>query len=150
MLNKDYKDILSALKEEKVKFIFVGAYAMAVYGYPRATMDIDLWVLADLKNAKNVMNALKKFGAPLNDIEPEDFQKEGLIFQIGVAPRRIDIITAVDGLDFESAYKRAKRLEVDGIKIRVLSKNDIIANKLVSGRFKDLADVEVLKKDETV
>ncbi|MCL2335612.1 MAG: hypothetical protein FWC57_06060 [Endomicrobia bacterium] len=147
MLNKDYRDILSILNEEKVKFILVGAYAMAVHGYPRATMDIDIWIVADMKNADAVMKSLKRFGAPVQDVKTEDFQQDNLIFQIGVAPRRIDIITSVDGLDFKKAYKRSKIVNIDDIKIRVLSKADIIRNKSASGRTKDLADLEMLKKD---
>ena len=146
MLNKDYKDILSVLSKKEVKFILVGAYAMAVQGYPRSTMDIDLWVMPDPKNALLVLQALHEFGAPAGDLSPEDLQKEDLIFQIGVAPRRIDIITSADGLVFNDAYANSEIIEIEGISVRVLSISDLIKNKRSTGRLKDLADAEVLEK----
>jgi predicted nucleotidyltransferase len=146
MLNDDYKDMLSALNGEGVKFLLVGAYAMAAHGYPRATMDIDLWVVASTENIRAAIAALKKFGAPIDNISERDFQDDNFVFQIGVAPRRIDILTAVDGLDFSSAYDNADTVQIDGLDIKVLSKQDLIKNKRASGRTKDLADVEVLEK----
>jgi len=89
MLNEDYKDMLRALSDEKVKFLLVGAYAMAAHGYPRATGDMDIWVLPSPENAEAVLRALNQFGAPLHDLTAEDLQKEGTVFQIGVAPRRV-------------------------------------------------------------
>ncbi|MCL2390606.1 MAG: nucleotidyl transferase AbiEii/AbiGii toxin family protein [Endomicrobia bacterium] len=145
MLNSDYKELLSIFNEEKVKFILVGAYAMAVHGYPRATMDIDVWVIGELKNSEAIIKALRRFGAPLDDISSEDFQKDNVIFQIGVFPRRIDIVTSVDGLEFDEAYRRSVTVEIEDIKLKVLSKEDLIKNKLASGRTKDLADVETLQ-----
>ena len=94
MLNEDYRDMLQALADEKVSFLLVGAYAMAAHGYPRATMDIDIWVMPSPQNADAVLRALRYFGAPLHNLTKEDLLKDGTIFQIGVAPRRIDIITA--------------------------------------------------------
>jgi len=104
MLNEDYKDMLRALSEEKVRFLLVGAYALAAHGYPRATMGIDIWVMPSPSNADAVLRALRRFGAPLHNLTKEDLQKDGIIFQIGVAPRRIDIITTASGLQFEDAY----------------------------------------------
>ena len=147
MLNNDYKEMLFALSEEKVKFILVGAYAMAVHGYPRATMDIDLWVVTSAENIKAVINALARFGAPMENISPGDFNDDNFIFQIGVAPRRIDILTSVDGLNFESAYKNAGVVQIDDIPVKVLSKEDLIINKRASGRTKDLADIEMLENE---
>jgi hypothetical protein len=88
MLNKDYKDILYALSDEKVKFLLVGAYALAVHGFPRTTMDIDFWVWPDVENAGAVLRALGCFGAPVEGLSEKDFQTENMVFQIGVAPRR--------------------------------------------------------------
>ena len=87
MLNEDYKDMLHALSEEKVRFLLVGAYALAAHGYPRATMDIDIWVMPSPQNADAVLRALHRFGAPLHNLSKEDLQMDGTIFQIGVAPR---------------------------------------------------------------
>ena len=145
MLNEDYKDMLHALSAEKVRYMLVGAYALAVHGYPRATMDMDIWVMPSPQNAEAVLRALHRFGAPLHDITREDLEIEGTVFQIGVAPRRIDIITTASGLDFEDAFQNSMTLNVEGIEIHVLAVNDLIINKEASGRTKDLADVEALK-----
>jgi predicted nucleotidyltransferase len=146
ILNNDYKDILHALSEKKVKFILVGAYAMAAHGYPRSTMDIDLWVMPDPENANLVLQALEDFGAPVGEISSDDLQKEEIVFQIGVAPRRIDIITSVDGLKFEEAFPRSEMIDIDGLSVHVLSVSDLIKNKLSTGRLKDQADAEALSK----
>ena len=118
---------------------------MAVHGYPRSTMDIDLWIMPDPENALLVMQALKDFGAPTLELSPEDLQKEGLIFQIGVAPCRIDMITSIDGLNFTDAFSRSELTEIEGIPVHVLSIPDLIINKRATGRTKDLADAEALE-----
>ena len=145
MLNEDYKDMLRALSDEKVEFLLIGAYAMAAHGYPRATMDIDIWVMPSSRNADAVLRALMRFGAPLHNLTREDLQKEGIIFQIGVAPRRIDIITSATGLTFEEAYKRSLSVNLDGIEVHIPSIDDLIHNKKATGRTKDLADAEALE-----
>ena len=145
MLNSHYKDILLLLSKNKVKFLLVGAYAMAVHGYPRSTMDIDLWVMPGPENALLVIQALEDFGSPISDLPAKDLEKEGLIFQIGVAPCRIDIITSVDGLQFEDAFSRSELIEIEGIPVHVLSIPDLIINKRATGRTKDLADAETLE-----
>src|SRR5512139_2217041 len=132
MLNEDYRDMLHALFDEKVRFLLVGAYALAAHGYPRATMDIDIWVMPSPQNAEAVLKALHRFGAPLLNLAKEDLQKEGTVFQIGVAPRRIDIITAASGLQFEEAYSRSLSVTIEGIEVRILSIGDIIRNKRAS------------------
>jgi predicted nucleotidyltransferase len=149
MLNNDYKDILLALSNRKAKFLLVGAYAMAVHGYPRSTMDIDLWVMPDPENAVLVLQALEDFGAPTDNLTQNDLQKEGLVFQIGVAPRRIDILTSVDGLNFNEAFTNSQTIEIDGIPVQVLSTADLIKNKRATGRTKDLADAESLEEGVT-
>jgi len=146
MLNSHYKDILLILSEKKAKFLLVGAYAMAVHGYPRSTMDIDLLVMPDPENASLVLEALDDFGAPTGNLSVDDLQKEGLIFQIGVAPCRIDILTSIDGMEFEDAYERSELIDIEGIPVRVLSIPDLIANKRATGRTKDLADAEMLEE----
>ncbi len=93
MLNTDFRDILSAFNGEKVEYLVVGAYALAAHGFVRATGDIDLWIRCSEKNAENIIRALIKFGAPLSDLTTDDLIKPDLIFQIGIIPRRIDILT---------------------------------------------------------
>lgn len=145
MLNEDYKDILHALSEEKVKFLLVGAYALAAHGFPRATMDIDIWVMPSPENADAVFRALRRFGAPLHNLTKEDLQKDGTVFQIGVAPRRVDIITSASGLKFKQAYNRSILVCIEGIDVHIPSIHDLIQNKRSSGRTKDLADAETLE-----
>ena len=145
MLNEDYKDMLLALSEEKVRFLLVGAYALAAHGYPRATMDIDIWVMPSPQNADAVLRALLRFGAPLHNLTKEDLQKDGTIFQIGVAPRRIDIITAASGLQFEETYRKSLSVNIEGIEVHIPSIEDLILNKRALGRTKDLADAEALE-----
>ena len=145
ILNNDYRDILHALSERKVKFILVGAYAMAAHGYPRSTMDIDLWIMPKKENAGLVLQALDDFGAPAGDLSTDDLQKEGIVFQIDVAPRRIDIITSVDGVKFEDAFSHSKVVDIDGIPVHIMSIPDLIINKRSTGRLKDLADAETLE-----
>jgi hypothetical protein len=145
ILNEDYKDILLALSAEKVKFLLVGAYALAVHGYPRATLGMDLWIMPSPQNADAVLRALHRFGAPLHDLTKDDLQKTDTVFQIGVAPRRIDIITSASGLQFEDVYQRALLIRIEGIEVRVPAIDDLIKNKRASGRTKDLADAEPLE-----
>ena len=121
---------------------------MAVHGYPRSTMDIDILVMPNPENSLLVLQALDDFGAPVGDLSAEDLQKEGLIFQIGVAPCRIDILTSIDGLKFEDAFARSDMMEIEGIPIRVLSIPDLIINKRATGRTKDLADAEALEEGQ--
>jgi len=145
MLNEDYRDMLHVLSDEGVKFLLVGAYAMAAHGFPRATMDIDIWVMPFPRNADALLRALRRFGAPLHNLTKEDLQKEGTVFQIGVAPRRIDIITAASGLDFEETYERSLSVNIEEIEVHIPSIDDLIRNKRATGRTKDLADAEALE-----
>lgn len=129
MLNNDYREMLQELSGEKVRFLLVGAYAVAVHGYPRATIDMDIWVMPSAENAEAVMRALTRFGAPMRQLTAQDLQEEGTVFQIGVAPRRIDIITAASGLRFDDAFQNAVSVDIEGIQVSVLSIEDLIRNK---------------------
>ena len=149
MLNEDYRDMLRALSDEKVRFILVGAYALAAHGYPRATMDIDIWVMPSPDNAAAVLRALRRFGSPLHNLTKEDLQKDGTVFQIGIAPRRIEIITAASGLQFEPTHQNSISVNIDGIEVRIPSIDDLIINKKATGRTKDLADAESLESLKT-
>lgn len=145
MLNEDYREMLQELSGEKVKFLLVGAYALAVHGYPRATVDLDIWVMPSPANAEAVLRALRRYGAHLGDLTAQDLQKDETVFQIGVAPRRIDIITALSGLEFNEAFKNSLSVNIEGISVHVPSIDDLIRNKRAVGRTKDLADAEALE-----
>ena len=145
-MDANYTDMLKCLNGAGVDYILVGGWAVNMYGYIRATVDLDIWILADMANAQRVYAVLGEFGAPIADVKPEDFAEDGIIFQIGVAPCRIDIITRISGVAYADAVKRAVSKEIDGIAVKVISIEDLIANKKASGRTKDLADVEVLER----
>ena len=146
LLNSDYRDMIVCLLEAGVDFMLVGGYAVALHGWPRTTFDIDFWILANPENAKSVIRAIRAFGAPLMNLTEKDFHKPGMVFQIGVAPQRIDIISAVSGLDYVDASRRAVKMNVDGLEVKVISLDDLIVNKRASGRPKDMADALALEK----
>ena len=145
MLNDDYKEMLQCLSDENVRFLLVGAYAVAAYGYPRATKDIDIFVQPAPANASSLMRALARFGAPLSSVSADDFATAGIVFQIGSQPRRIDILTWISGVDFQPAYDRRETVCLEGLNVPVISLEDLIANKRATGRTQDLADVERLE-----
>jgi len=147
MLNKDYKEMLQLLLEEQVNFILVGAYALSAHGYPRATGDIDIWVKADESNSKRIYQVLSRFGAPLEQINENGFAGEGIIFQIGVAPRRIDIITQIDGVTYDEADEDKIVVEVEELKLPIISLSKLIKNKMSTGREKDKLDAKFLIKN---
>ncbi len=144
-MNSDYVDMLKCLNSAGVDYILVGGWAVNMYGYIRATVDLDIWILADMENAKKVYSAVAEFGAPVSEMKPEEFAEYGMMFQIGVAPCRVDIISKISGVSYADAVQRAVPKTIDGIPVRVISLEDLIANKKASGRAKDLADVEVLE-----
>lgn len=146
MLNQDYKEILQFLQEEKAEFIIVGAYALAAHGYPRATADIDIWILPSPENAEKVYRAIVKFGAPVHDLTKDDFKVKDMVFQIGVAPRRIDILTSISGVTFQEANNDVVMLTIDDMKLPFISLENLIRNKEATGRLKDMADAENLRK----
>ena len=147
MLNPDFKDILSAFIEEKVEFLVVGGYAMAFHGYVRATGDIDLWIRISEENAKKTRRALERFGAPLFDLSIEDLQTSGMVFQIGNVPSRIDVITQIDAVEFNDAWKEHKIIEIENLQIPVIGKTQLLKNKQSTGRAKDRNDALWLREE---
>jgi hypothetical protein len=145
LLEADFKDMIKIFLEEQVRFLLVGGISINIYGFIRATKDLDLWVETSKENAEKIIKALAEFGAPMHNIFVQDFEKEGTVFQIGVEPIRIDIITEVTGLKFVEAFQNAKIMEIDNINIPVISLSDLIKNKKATGRLQDLADVERLE-----
>jgi hypothetical protein len=144
-VNPDYSDMLSALSDAGAEYLLVGALALAAHGHPRSTGDIDLWVRPSRDNAARVLAALEAFGAPLPDDVASDLATPDRVVQIGVAPQRIDILTSIDGVDFEEAWSARNDMVVDGIRVPVISRRHLIANKKASGRPRDLADAEELE-----
>ncbi|MGA9997934.1 MAG: DUF6036 family nucleotidyltransferase [Pyrinomonadaceae bacterium] len=148
MLNQDFKEMLLCLKDEEVEFIIVGAYALAVHGFPRATGDIDIWVGNSSDNARKIMRALSKFGAPISNLSEEDFTSPDLIIQIGVEPSRIDLLTSIDGVGFDEAWKNKLTIIAADLEVNILSKADLLKNKMATGRAKDQGDIIWLEKNQ--
>ena len=149
MLNPDFRDMLSCLKDEEVEFLIVGAYALAAHGLPRATGDIDIWVRSTPDNAERVIRALKQFGAPPSGLSAEDFTSPDVVLQVGIEPCRIDLMTSIDGVGFDEAWGSKVSAVVGDMELYVLSKFDLLKNKLAAGRDKDQSDIAWLKKNQT-
>jgi len=147
-LNQDFRDLLEALRDCGVEFLVVGAHAMAVHGVPRTTGDLDVWVRPTPGNAGRVLDALRRFGAPLerHGLLPEDLETPGMVYQIGLPPRRIDLMTSATGVDFESSWRERVEVEVEGLVIPFIGREALIRNKRATGRDKDLVDLRILEK----
>lgn len=141
MMNPDFSDILSELTAAGAEFMIVDAFAIAAHGNPRATGDIDIWVRPSRENAERVLVALRAFGAPLADLSTDDLIDEQTVFQIGVAPVRIDILAGIDGISFEDAWPRRVEANLGTLTVPVLGLADLATNKRAAGRPKDLADL---------
>lgn len=147
-LNPDFMDILVAFETEKVEFLIVGGFAMAVHGAPRFTGDIDLWVRPSPANAERVHRALGRFGAPLaaHGVAVSDFSVVGAVYQMGLPPRRIDVWTAIQGVAFDQAWNGRVEKELAGVNLPFLGLSDLIRSKRAAGRPKDLLDIELLRE----
>jgi hypothetical protein len=145
-MNQDFRDLLAEFNARGVEYLVVGAHALAAHGHVRATKDLDVWVRPEANNASRVVAALGAFGAPLHDLSVADMTAPGTIFQIGVAPIRIDVITSIDGVDFEDAWSRRIQAPFADQVVPVLSREDLIRNKRAAGREQDLLDVKWLER----
>jgi len=145
MMPEDLKEILRALNDHGVEYLIVGGYAFGVHAEPRATKDLDIFIRSDGENSKAVFHAPAQYGAPLQDLTPSDFM-DGTTFQIGQPPARIDILQHIDGISFEEAWERRIEGVIDGeIRAAVISRDDLIRNKLATGREQDILDVKMLR-----
>lgn len=146
---QDYKDLLFAFQSHGVKYLVVGGFAVSHHSQPRFTKDIDIFISADLENARATYAALASFGTALKGITPEDFTDRTSFFRFGREPKAFDILPSIPGVDFDGAWERRVETVVDpatGLKANMISAEDLIASKLASGRTRDLADVEDLRK----
>jgi hypothetical protein len=145
-VNEDFRDLLAALLAAQARFLVVGAHAMAVHGVPRATGDLDVWIAVDPVNAERVWSALRSFGAPVGamGVSREDLTRPDLVVQIGLPPRRIDILTAISGVGFDEAWDGHVTHEVSGLPVPFLGRAELVRNKRAAGRAKDRADLEAL------
>lgn len=149
-MNEDFLDFLRALLGKRARFLIVGAHALAVHGVPRATGDLDVWIDTSPDNAAKVWLALLTFGAPVEGlgVDQGDLERPNQVIQIGLPPRRIDLLTTISGVDFEAAWSTRTVHSVSGLDIPFLGYDEFIANKRAAGRAKDLADLEELSSGE--
>jgi predicted nucleotidyltransferase len=148
LISKDHRDILKEFLDGGVEFLVVGAHALAAHGIPRATGDLDLWINRSSENVAKVWQALTRFGAPLTDLDPSDLEKPDVVYQVGVTPSRIEILSLIDGVAFGQAWQQRIEIDVEGLKIPVIGREDLIRNKDTVGRPQDIADIKRLKSLE--
>jgi hypothetical protein len=148
-MHDDFKELLSILNAEQVKYLVVGGYAVSLHAQPRATKDLDILIKPNKANAAALFQAVAKFGAPPERLNPEDFAARGSFFRMGTPPVMVDILPEITGVDFDNAWKRRVTETIDartGLKAAYISADDLIAAKLAAGRPQDLADVDALRK----
>jgi hypothetical protein len=145
-LNDDFVDMLRCLEDAGVEFVIVGAHALAVHGIPRATGDIDIFVRPTAANATRIVAALRMFGAPIDahQVDERDFCALGTVYQIGLPPRRIDLLTEISGVSFDEAWNSRREASIGSMSLPVLGRDMLLKNKSSTGRDKDAADVRAL------
>ena len=143
-MNRDFVEMLSALSAAGARFLIVGAHALAAHGAPRATGDLDIWIRATPENAARVLEALRSFGAALFNLTIDDLSKPDTVFQIGLPPSRIDILSSISGVGFDQAWSNRLDIKIGDLDVGVIGREDFIANKTASGRPKDLLDLTLL------
>jgi predicted nucleotidyltransferase len=144
LLTDDFKEFLRSLNAADVEYLVVGAYAVGYHGYPRATVDLDVWVRPELKNAERVVQALRAFGLESTAPDPKVLLSPRALVRFGLPPFRIEIMTTIDGVEFDPCYARAVRADLDGVRVPLISLADLKVNKRAAGRHKDLNDLENL------
>ena len=144
-MNSDFAELLRNLESFQVKYLIVGGHAVMLYTEPRYTKDLDIWVEASEENSGRVFQALAAFGAPLKELAPADFAKEGSFYQLGRPPARVDVLMSIDGVRFEEAWPRRQVGTFGGVNANFISREDLIRNKLATGRALDLHDAEQLR-----
>ncbi len=144
-LPQDFKELLQLLNSKKIEYLVIGGYAVALYGYPRATGDIDIWIAISKSNARKTVEALREFGFDIPELKEELFLEKDKNIRMGNPPLRIEIITSIDGVEFTECYKNKNTVTIDNIEIDFISLEDLKKNKKASGRYQDLADLEKLE-----
>lgn len=143
-LAPDFKEFLQLLRSAKIEYLLVGGYAVGHYGFPRATADLDIWVANHDENATKLVEALRNFGFDVPALNKSLFQEPGHVVRMGVPPVRLEILSSIDGVDFQNCYPRRQVAEIDGVEVNIISLADLKANKRASGRHQDLNDLEKL------
>lgn len=141
-LPKDFKELLNIFNDNHVEYLIVGGYAVAYYGYVRATNDIDIWISNEKSNIQRVIKSLMDFGFPKGELKPDAFEKNDRIIRMGVPPFRIELLTGVSGLNFKETFPTRKIVQIDDIDISIIDLEHLKINKKAAGRYKDLDDLE--------
>ena len=145
-LNQDHLDLLRAFVEADVRFLVIGAHAVGYHVQPRATGDLDVWIEPTVDNARRTHDALAAFGAPLHDLSVKDLATPGIVFQMGVAPNRIDVLNEISGVGFTEAWETRSEATVAGMKLPVIGFDCLLANKRAAARPKDAGDIDALER----
>lgn len=145
MLNQDFREFIQSLNDNQVHYLVIDGYAVAFYGYPRYTKDIDIWIAINSDNAAKMVKALEQFGFGSLGLKIEDFLDPGQIIQLGYPPSRIDLLTTLKGVEFDECYASRVESEIDGTKVTFIDLENLKRNKKATGRYQDLADVENLE-----
>ncbi|MBI5290602.1 MAG: hypothetical protein HY872_01860 [Chloroflexi bacterium] len=145
MLNQDFKEFIQSLNDNQVRYLVIGGYAVAFHGHPRYTKDLDVWIAMNPDNAAKVVKALEQFGFGSLGLKAEDFLVPDQIIQLGYAPNRIDLLTTLEGVEFENCYASRVEVEIDEIKANFIDLDNLKRNKKATGRHQDLADLENLE-----
>ena len=146
MLNKDFKEFIELLNKNRVRYLVVGGYAVALHGYPRYTKDLDVWIELTPENASNILKALEQFGFGSLDLKQDDFLEADQIIQLGYPPNRIDIMTSLKELTFKDCFNSRLKVEIEGVQINFIDIDNLKKNKRAAGRLQDLADLENLEE----
>ena len=144
MLNKDFKEFAELLNSIGVEYLIVGGYALAAHGYPRYTGDLDIWIRSTESNIDRLLDVLARFGFGELGLERKDFLEPGAVVQLGYPPARIDLLTAIDGVEFSKCHANRVIMKIGGVDLPIIGLDEFRANKRASGRAKDLADLESL------
>ena len=145
-VHPDYEEFLKSLNENKVRYLIIGAHALAYHGLPRATKDLDVWISPSRENAEKFLKALRDFFGEDFGISIDDVASGKYIYQFGVAPVRIDVVTGIEGVDFEEAWEKRVEGKYGDVRAYYISKEHLIRLKEIAGRPQDRADIERLKK----
>ena len=148
-LGPDFSEFVESFIAHEVEFLIVGGYAVAAHGHPKATGDLDAWILVSQANSERVITALTSFGFELPELSADDFRKPDMVVQLGYPPNRIDILTAIDGVTFVEAWPNRVEMNLNGSAVPFIGRVDLIRNKLASGRPRDIADAEALRVGES-
>ncbi len=145
-LDPDFREFVASFNEHDVRYLVVGGYALAAHGLPRATGDLDAWVWVNDQNAARILTALQAFGFGGLGLEASDFDHPDSVIQLGYPPYRIDILTSIDGVDFEDAWERRLSIDIDGLHLDVIGRDDLLRNKIAADRPQDRADVHWMNR----